>query len=75
MRSRAHAAGDESFGDISIAVRTLPGLSIEASSDRRLCISKRAALPTVASALDFSVKLEGRCVVGARGGLSLTASS
>jgi hypothetical protein len=42
----------ESLGDTSIAVRTLPELPIEDSSDVGLCVRKRATLHAGASALD-----------------------
>ena len=38
------------------------------------CVGSTAALRVVASSLHFSEKLVWRCAVGARGGLSLTAS-
>jgi hypothetical protein len=43
-----------------------------ANADTRL--RNRPVLQAVACALVFSETLEGRCVIGARGGLSLTAS-
>jgi hypothetical protein len=71
-------ASRHSFGDIPMARRPATAPSSEASGAERLnriCIRKALILHVFSRALVFSVKLEGRCVFGARGGLSLTASS